>query len=193
MHSLPSLCLSSTVEVSAAKLSWYLLDAKHDYHHFTRTSSFHLHSNSVQKVHDQHRSSFCTKGSSGSEGYRSHTGGTGTPRLHQHTAWTRLGRCQVDSTPDCEQYQFVSIVPQWQLTLHSVGGRLCCLILFNPYNTSTILAIILTNKWGSPVYNPHKVTEPSSWGASPSTDFSHCGVYGSVFFLGRVRSPWKRF
>ena len=98
-----------------------------------------------------------------------------------------------DSTPDCEQHQFISIMPQWQLTLHSVDGRLCCLVLFNPYNTSAILAIILTNKWGSPVYNPHKVTEPSNWGASPSTDFSHCGVYGSVFFLGRVKSPWKRF
>ena len=107
----PCLCVSSTVEVAAAKLRWSLLHARHDYHHFTRTSSFHLPSDSVQKVRDQHPSSFCTKGSSGPEG-SGHTLGAGTPRLHQQTTRTGLGRCRSDATPDWEQHQFVSIMPQ---------------------------------------------------------------------------------
>lgn len=141
MHSLPCLCLSSTVEVSPAKLTWYLLDARHDFHHYTRTSSFHLNSNSVQKVHDQHPSSFGTKGSSGTEGYRSHTGGAGTPRLHQHTTQTRLGRCQVWFHPwlwavsICQHYAAVTVdfaLSRWEALLSCIIQSLQ--YFYNPPN-----------------------------------------------------------
>lgn len=156
---------------------------------YTHTSSFHLNSNSVQKVHDQHPgSSFGTKGSSGAEGLVTYWG-LGL-QAYQHATQTRLGRCQVWLTPwlwavsICQHYSYSdSWLPlsRWRLLLSCIIQSLQ--YFYNPSNYPYWQMRSLS-------YNPHKVTELSNWGKS-THDFLSVSVYGSVFFLRKSQVTMK--